>query len=225
MPASKKKQQQRRRNRGDANAQTGSLPPFVSTLMVKRHSIRWLITSPIGSVGATASTTPITARDVCDWLCVGTSATAAYQLFNSSAKLHRVRIWGPAPAQGTVSQIAIDWSTTATAVIGGPSKRIDCASANPAVSPHVDSRPPKGTQAATWVSNMSAVVLFSLQCPAGSIVQVDYEGTNLESNLAYGTQVNPVAAAPGATYVGSLTASTGLPLATGQTAIGFSALT
>jgi hypothetical protein len=219
----------RRRNPAHNNSlsmqMTGALPPFVSTLRVQRFSIRWLITTPIGSTGATANTTAISARDVCDWLCVGASATSAYQLFNSSAKIHRVRIWGPAPAQGSVTQVAIDWSTLSAGAIGGPSRRLDCASSNPAVSPHVDSRPPKETQAAMWCSNTSGVTLFSLQCPSGSIVQVDYEGTNQEGNVAQATQVNPVAATPGATYIAALTASSGLPLGTGQNAIGFSVLT
>jgi len=216
MTKTKKNKQKGNNSRGDRRSPLWP-PPMVSTIQ-RRNIARWTFTN---SAGTQASLATVTVANLADIYCFATAANVAYRLWNSAIRLRRVSIWGAPSSTGAATTCSVDFLGVSAGSAGTSQRRTDVATGT-AQGPVVHARPPKSTQTGMWQASSSTSSLFAFQCTAGSIVEVEFDGTNNEEGQAQQTTTAPAAGSAGQTYMGSLT--TGLPAATGQTPVGFQAL-
>jgi len=129
------------------------------------------------------------------------ATTSATAMFNT-VKLHRVSVWTP-PALD-VASVANDRSCTITwnspeggSAIASGLEVSDSTMSN-AYPAHISAKPPTGSLASFWLtaySGTAAVNLFTIQCGAGSIVDVHVTAimndTNGANGLPYTTTAGP----------------------------------
>jgi len=190
--------------------------PFVSSIR-KRNVLRWTATSAVGNQSATQG---VTVQQIADQISVGTAANASYQLWNSAVRLRRVSIWGAPSTTGAAVSCAVDFEGTAAGSVGDNARHTDTTTGT-AQGPVVHARPMKGSPAAQWQGSGNGSPLFSIQCSAGSIVEVEYDGVNTEQAAARIVSNVPAAGVAGVTYQSGLF---GLPSVTGMTPVGFTPL-
>jgi hypothetical protein len=122
-------------------------------------------------------------------LMVCATSTLAYPVCYS-IKLKRVRIWSAANALGATTTIVLEWNAGSTGFIANDYTITDTTMSS-TIPCYISSRPPANTLAA-WNSASGGGatgtnnVLFSVTCPGGSIIRIDYDYMlNLtESNVA-----------------------------------------
>lgn len=165
--------QKSRKQQGTARRSVATVPQISSNVM-KSHVFRFVATSAFSGnitqtqIGGASGT-----------IATVTNSTVAY--INETFKVRRLRIWTPPASQGAAATCSINW-------IGGsfaPNKEISDTSVSVAVPAHVDSRPPPNSSGAFWQNMAGSTAIFTLVCPAGSIIDlhIDYiegddEGVN-----------------------------------------------
>jgi hypothetical protein len=184
--------------------------------MVARYNI-------IAAYGSSTAATlqAVTYKNLADIYLVIISAAAgagaAAQLYNATVRLRRVTIWGPSTVAGgaPVSTVAIDFPG---GTLGAQSHRVTDTGYGTDHGPAVTQRPVRGTMQYNWMTSSSTQTAFAFACPANSILEIEFDGTNSEENFASGL----LASAAGGNTVGA-TAMSWLSASPGAaaTAIGF----
>jgi hypothetical protein len=111
-------------------------------------------------------------------MCTVVNTTAvAMQI---SVKIHRVSIWGPAPAQGNTNTVDLRWMGSGAAAANWHATManvVSDVSNNPAHSPRITATPPQGSNASWWITadNSGADQVLAFNCPIGSILEFDLE--------------------------------------------------
>ncbi len=147
---------------------------------------------------ATATTAVITQRDLGDFLCMATGATAAYQLI-SAFKINSVEMWGNTSAVGALGlTVSIDWAGTTAGTYGSSSKQSDTVLGVARV-PHLFSKPPAKSQVAEWQPSLGSAQLFTIFLQAGGVIDV-----NVSIILRDDTGVQAVSAAVAGATVGQM---------------------
>lgn len=142
------------------------------------------------------------------------TTTTAYRLF-SSFKLHSVEMWAPMASDLVPVTASVEFQTPAAAAIGAPNSLRSDTSMGADQCAHVMSSPPPNSLAATWQSRAATGVLFTLNGPINSIVDVHLSLylQNGETPLAVANAL--VAATVGTVYCrgldGAAAAATVLP--------------
>jgi hypothetical protein len=142
-------------------------PPFNATL-VTRKRLRFEASS-----ASPAGGTALTSEDVFDLLCMATSATAAYQIM-TGVKIRRISIWGPMAASLAPVTVSIEYLATGS-FLGQPTKIKSDTSMGATRAAYVSYAPPPKSLLDNWVPSNTGVSLISLQFPANSIVDVEFD--------------------------------------------------
>jgi hypothetical protein len=180
-------------------------PPFSPTLIFP-HSCRWFMTNNVGTQGAQVT---VTYTNMADWINVAASATTAFQLFNASVRMRRVRIWSPAISNaGVITSGFCYIDPSGSSNVSGPtasSRRIADNSTSLSVPAYVSWKPKRQEGSSMWHTALDGDVVFGFACSAGSTIQVDYVGSNNEAVFARSVAVVPAAATAGSTYQTGIT--------------------
>jgi hypothetical protein len=147
-------------------------PPQVNNYEIA-HSIRLRFT-----VTAAAVSQSITPQNILDTLLVATSATVGFNLFDIF-RVRQVEVWGLA-ALGTPSTITVLFTTALT---GDQSIHTDTSLG---VKPAYVKAIPSDKSLASFFSETSNASLFTVTCPAGSILDLscDFKTTNAQATAA-----------------------------------------
>jgi hypothetical protein len=110
-------------------------------------------------------------------MCTVTNSTVVSM--QVSVKIHKITVWGAAPAAASTSTVAVRYfGTTASAVntFAAMLQKSD-TSTNPAYIPVVSFAPPAGSKAAFWLSadNDGTDKVLALEAPVGSVIEFDLE--------------------------------------------------
>ncbi len=147
--------------------------------------------------GAAANVyTSITFANLLDTLLVALTAVTAQDLFQT-VKIRRVRVWS-VPALGTTSSVSVEFSGVTAGIVGDQAIHTDTSMGiEPA---YVSARPsPKCLAADYQVS--SAAVAFILNCPPGSVLDLELSFRSQYATANAAAAVAPVGATPGAQYI------------------------
>jgi len=96
-----------------------------------------------------------------------TDCTVIYE----ACKVKRIRLWAATSASGTAATISVNFGNYAFNV---NTEYIDTTISVSEMA-HLDVRPPKGTLASFWHTYASTDVLFTITCPSGTIMDIDYD--------------------------------------------------
>jgi len=185
-----------RRGRGKRSSRAPSMPPTIDTVVTAHQVLRFTATSAAASLNITLANILM----ACGGICTIVNSTVASVA--SSVKLHKITIWPASTTAGAGQNAEVLWPE-----LGNITRDESKSTAIPAgvtVSDVVMERPPRASQVAFWNSSGGGgSTLFSLTCPAGSIVDVDLTWT-LRNNIAGVTQAGYAAAALGSFYYARL---------------------
>jgi len=170
----KNKRTQRRLGGGSANP-----PQFSSNLRLK-HRFRFQAS---GAFNAAITNSDIIAA--CGSIC--TIANAQVTSFALSVKIRKIEVWSAPASQGSGSTISIDWFGLGNS----PNVEHSDTSLSVATNAHLVTRPPPASLASFW-QKATATGVFTLVCPANSVVDIV-----LDILLADGELTQNVAVASG----------------------------
>jgi len=170
------------------------LPPSLDTVAVFHSVLRFTATSAASSTNVTVATLLVAGGSIC------TIANSTVTSVASSLKLHKITVWPATSTAGSGQQAEILFPE-----LGNITRDESKSNAIPVgitVSDVVMVRPPAQTQQSFWNSSGGgASTLFSITCPAGSIIDIDVTFC-LRNNLAGVTQNGYAAASLGSFYYG-----------------------
>jgi len=113
--------------------------------------------------------------------------TATTSNFLSQAfRLKRLSIWGPVATAGTPVTVILIWNNSANDFVGPPVTIVDTAVSFdwPA---YVSSVPPQGSVSSKWHDSTEGDFTFTLSCPAGSTVDMEFDWVLSDSGLKQST--------------------------------------
>lgn len=191
--------------RGNRSRGPTQPPPFSSTI-AKRMIVRWTTTGAINNL-------VVTFVNIGDIYNVAMTATSAAQVWNSVVKVHRLSVWGAAPANGAISTATVDFEGVAVGAVGQSTRFSDTVTGT-ARGPIVHAYPSADCQAAQFQpANGNNNTCFQMTCPSQSIVELEYTGVNDENGGHQNVANAPVGATAGIFYCRGLD---GIALATTQ---------
>jgi hypothetical protein len=152
---------------------------------------------------ATAASVQVTIGQVmCAIGSICTIANSTVTSVASSIKLHKITIWPASTTAGAAQNAEVLWIN-----VGNFSKDESKSTAVPSgttISDVIVDLPPKDSLACFWQASAGAASpLFSLTCPAGSIIDVDVSWT-MSNNFAAVVQAGYAAATLGTLYYSRL---------------------
>jgi hypothetical protein len=172
-----------------------SPPPFDPVITVAKR-LRFQTATTLVNVN-------VSAVDLFDMVCVATSASAASQLFRS-LRIREIEIWGPMPQALTPVTTSIEFYNDSGSNVGAPSKIVSDTSMGSMRAAHCRYRPPARSGPGLWLVPDSTGAVFTLNGPAGSVVDLSFTGTCQDEN-APGTVTAVVAGATaGKLYIRAL---------------------
>jgi len=151
----------------------------------------------------------IGAPNLLDSLFTATDATSGYRTL-VGAKILSVKIWAANSMSTPNSYIAVEWASTNSSVGSNSVTHSDIALGMTNIA-HVSSTPPKGSYGEMWLTNVDYEV-FNVTCPAGSILDVTYQGSYITDEPAASVQRGVLSAIPGTYYVSSLDCDNATPV-------------
>jgi len=128
---------------------------------------------------------------------IAASATDLYP-FTKSARIVRVEVWSPTATSSTPVDLVLTWAASDRT----PNARVMDTSINVSQPAHISAKPPKDSLASFWFQDTD-VELFTLICPAGSIVDLTMESI-LRNATSAAAVVTVTGATAGLTYYGYL---------------------
>jgi len=165
----KRGQAPRNRNaNGDGQLMHVTHPPKIPQMNVA-HGVRMRFIC-----AAAAAQANITYQNLLDTFLIVTSATVAYDLFQS-VRLRAVEIWAtPILGQATTTQVVFVGSSASD---DGSSKIVTDTSMG--IQPaHIRATPGRLSPQALWQNAASASVAFQITCPAGSVIDLELSFKN-----------------------------------------------
>lgn len=184
----------KRNLRQKASTSRNNIPRIRSNVIVN-HRFRFSATAAIAG-------SSITADNVLGTLgVIGTVVNTTAVQINRSFRISKLEIWSPS-LSNAVSTCSVDW---ASAVVQSTNLEFSDTTINVSEPAYISCRPPKQSLASFWQLS-SSNVLFTLNCPIGSIVDMHVESVLNDSATV--TTVALAAVALGAIYYLSLNAGT-----------------
>ncbi len=177
-----------------------SHPPQLNGPQIK-HSVtlRFLVNSAVSQ--------SITVGNLLDTMLFAATATQGYQIFQA-VKIRRVRIWA-APVTGGATSVSLEYAGLTAGAVGDQMIHTDTSmGVQPA---HVSARPSAKSTASTYQVS-TAINMFYLTAPVGSVVDVEATFRNSFVSAVAVAQAL-VGATVGATYLRGLD---GLPVASSK---------
>lgn len=146
-----------------------------------------------------ASETAITTTNLGDvWINTPTAVTA-FQM-SQAFKLRKIEVWaGPTSSSLTPVTVSIDWAGAAGGTIG-TDQRVSDTSVGATRVAHICTAPSKRSQLSQWQSTAGSALMFTISCPAGSVIDLHLSYTIRDDGTAQAAAV-PVAAVAGANYL------------------------
>ncbi len=113
---------------------------------------------------------------------IGTVTNSTITLCYESVRLKKVEVWAPPATQGSAATVSVEW-------LGQSSPSIEISDTTISVShnAHVVGSPPKSSLASFWQVVSSPQNLFILNCPTGSVVDVEAEYLFVDRSTAAGS--------------------------------------
>jgi hypothetical protein len=157
------------------------------------------------SATAAITTQNYTTLDLSYLFIQAATITTAYPVMGSY-HLKMIEIWGTSAAIGTTSTVDIEWNSTATQTAN---TSVSDTVLSPFQNAHVRSPPPANSNASFWqdTGSAGASILFSITCPANSVVDITVDFT-INWQEPAGTQRVVAGATPGTVYVPNLGGTT-----------------
>lgn len=183
---------QRRAGRGrmvPARAQSGSSvsmrvinPPSIPSAVIVKRRYRFVASAATASGGTNVSTDGLLGV----MGVMAATSTTAFKLFRA-ARIRQVEIW--APSSGTVSgfpngTVELKWSDDDT---NSPGLQFSATSLSTGVPAHIKATPPPNSSAAFWFNTTTGENMFTITCPAQSIIDVTMEGIMNDDLVAIAT--------------------------------------
>jgi len=114
---------------------------------------------------------------ICGGICtVGNTSVVS---FANSIRLHGVKIWGVAAANGGTSVVSLRWIGTQSAAVDvfASMQLISDSSTNASYAPHIHARPPKGSTLSMMLTadNSGADNVLYIIAPQYSVIEFDVE--------------------------------------------------
>lgn len=149
-------------------------PPQYDAVTLVRRVFRYRVTTALSGCILNESQMIAIPGGVC------TVANTTLLTATQCIKLHRIRMWGPSPASGAVSTVALQWmgSTAVASNMFGVNKIVSDTSVNISDTPVVDAAPPPGSRQSFWLGadNSGTDPYLSFEsAPVGSIIDFDLE--------------------------------------------------
>jgi hypothetical protein len=146
-------------------------PPMFRSSLVLRHSFRYKLTAAV----TFPTTIDVSSDDVLNaYLMALTATTSARVIY--SAKIRRIRMWGPPAALGSAStEVGLDLQGGSTTNGFAPSMAFSDSPMG-LQSGYIDVHPSDEYAAGWWLSNaLTSIKLFELYGPVGTIIQLDVD--------------------------------------------------
>lgn len=177
---------------------TASAPGTIETGLVCYQTLRFISTAG----GAFSINTIAAGPTPLSGVMVATSATALTSLFDAF-KIKRIRLWGPPPSSLVPVTIDVVWvaPTGGNFPMAGSDRHISDTSMGSTRAAFIETKPPKGSYVADWLSNNSNTTVFAGTVPANTILDVDLVYRRDVRSAGPGAQAQTVAGAvTGAIY-------------------------
>ncbi len=156
----------------------------------------------------------VTSVGVLDMLCMADTATTAQRLF-SSVRLDSVEVWSPMASDLVPVTCSVEFQAPSATSIGSPNFLHSDTSMGSDHCAHLRTSPSPSSIASMWQSRTATNTLFTLVCPANSIVDVHLTLCLQNGEPATAVTGAPVGATVGTVYCrgldGAAAASTVLP--------------
>jgi len=147
-----------------SSARKERFPPQLMLKPIQSRTIRFKVANEVVNI-------PVN-RDCLLYLAFATDFSGLVGNTNySTVKLKRIKMWGLSSDSNALTSCSIEWQSTR-----GPATLVQ-DSGNPFEPAHVDTRPPKSSEADFWSQCSSSTtirneILFYITAPTGSIVDV-----------------------------------------------------
>jgi hypothetical protein len=99
---------------------------------------------------------------------VCTVANTTLSVIGLSAKIRKIEVWGAPASQGASSTVTLEW----VGASNSPNIEVSDTTISVATNCHIVTVPPKDSLASFWTLSTTGGLLFRLQCPANSIVDL-----------------------------------------------------
>ncbi len=123
-------------------------------------------------------------NDLLDLICVATSATTAYRLFDS-VRLRKIEMWASSPSGTNNTLVSVeDINSSGVPYLTAKSQSVQDMVVGTARAAHLVYRPTAGTVQSSWftASNGSTAGILSLSVPPGAVIDVTIEYTMADGN-------------------------------------------
>lgn len=168
---------QRTKNPKKLVKSSGSLfPPQVVSAYRGKLTIRYL-------AGSALTASALVVSDFMNLVCLCTTTSTNYQA-NDSVRIRKMELWSPASSIPGTTLLSFSEESAAGGV-GSPSKTYTDMAMGADRPGHLLYRPSQGSVQFNWITSyMANATLFTLTCPAGTVVDltIDYvlgDGTGL----------------------------------------------
>lgn len=155
----------------------------------------------------------ITSTNLGDTWLFASSAVAGFQMAEV-VKLRAIEVWGGPPAALTPVTVSVDWTGNNVGAIGNDVRVSDTSIGATRVA-HIRTSPSKTSQLSQWQNAAGGVTMFSLSCPAGSVIDLHLSFVLRDDGTAQALAAALVGATVGANYIrgfdGLATATSNFP--------------
>jgi len=143
-------------------------PPLQSTITIRRTQ-RFQATSDLGVNGQA-----ITFQNIGDTLLFASTASIGWQLAHSLI-VRRVRVWGAMSSSLQPVTVSLEYALQSTVGVNSDSLRFADTSIGATYPAFIDTKPPRNSGAGMWRYSSEQATAFTIYCPVGSLVDVQYE--------------------------------------------------
>jgi hypothetical protein len=179
-------------------------PPQIAITSIVRKTFRFFASAVI--VGYVTTTT-----DLMQMMAMGLDTTHVANIF-SAFRIRRIRVWGAplnvATASAFTQLVSLEWGPQGVGTVAGRGiKNAIISDTRLGVTdvPRIDAKPPPGSWVGDWVNLPDSNVVFTLNCPVGSIV--DIKGEWIVQNKEAPVILTVTTAVAGAVYTTRLAQS------------------
>jgi hypothetical protein len=130
---------------------------------------------------------------------IGTVVNSTLSFCYESLRLLKVEAWSPPAAQGAAATVSVEWLST-----NSPSIEVSDTTVSVSQNAHISSRPPQESLASFWQQIATTFTMFTLVCPANTIIDVTLELIQLDQAAVALTQTGLATVVVGEMYYLSL---------------------
>jgi hypothetical protein len=115
---------------------------------------------------------------------IGTVVNSTVALMFESVRVRALELWAPPASQGSASTVSCEWLSA-----NSPSIEVSDTTVSVTRNAHIRTNPPSLSLASFWQNVDTVNNLFTLVCPANTIIDVSLELVLVDRSGAAGTQV------------------------------------